>query len=156
MLLSIINKTTDWIIATTKATNVTNLFILVLVPSSDSYCWLEDPVIGYFIFFIVVSFIIVSSSSLNAVLHLTIKELRTTPGVIIIGICGTAIILFLCITIMAAFQYIHRVCNPTTRAVFKYIITVFTMMYGLLKATYLYHFAFLMYRTKTVILLWCD
>ena len=51
---------------------------------------------------------------------------------------------------MAVFQYVYRVGNPTTCAVFKYIITVFTMMYGLLKATYLYHFAFLMYRTYTL------
>ena len=76
VLLSIINKTTDWI----TATNTTDLFTLLLVPSSDSYCSLEDPEIGYFIFFVVVSFIIVSSSSLNTVLHLTIKELRTTTG----------------------------------------------------------------------------
>ena len=74
VLLSIINKTTDWI----TATNSTDLFTLVLVNSG--YCSLEDPKIGYFIFIVVISFIIVSSSSLNTVLHLTIKELRTTPG----------------------------------------------------------------------------
>ena len=143
VLLSIINKTTDWM----TATNATDLFTLVLVPSS---CSLEDPEIGYFIFFVVVSFIIVSLSFLNTVLHLTIKELRTTPGVIIIGICGTAIILFLCITIMAVFQYVYRVGNPTTCAVFKYIIAVFGIIHSTLQATYLYHFAFLMYRTCTL------
>ena len=73
VLLSIIsNKTTDWI----TATNSTNLFTLVLVDSG--YCSrLEDPKIGNFIFIVVISFIIVSSSSLNIVLHLTIKELRS-------------------------------------------------------------------------------
>ena len=142
--LSIINKTADWI----TVTNSTNLFTLVLVASSNSYCSIEDPEIGYFIFFVVISFIIVSSSSLNTVLHLTIKELRTTPGVIIIGICGTVIILFLCVTITAIFQYVYRFDgNSTTCAVFKYIITIFTIIYSMLKATYLYHFAFLMYRT---------
>ena len=145
VLLSIINKTTDWI----TATNSTDLFTLVLVDSG--YCSLEDPEIGYFIFIVVISFIIVSSSFLNTVLHLTIKELRTTSGVIIIGICGTAIILFLCQTIIAVFQYAYRFNgNSTTCAVFKYIITFFSIMYGMLKATYLYHFAFLMYRTYTL------
>ena len=140
--LSIINKTTDWI----TATNSTDLFILVLVDSG--YCSLEDPEIGYFILIVVISFIILGSSSLNTALHLTIKELRTTPGVIIIGMCGTAIILFLCITILAIFQYVYRFNgNSTTCAVFKYIIAVVTLIYGMLKATYLYHFAFLMYRT---------
>ena len=139
--LSIINKTADWI----TATNSTDLFTLVLV---DSYCSLEDPEIGYFIFIVVISFIILGSSSLNTVLHLTIKELRTTPGVIIIEMCGTAIIMFLCVTILAIFQYVYRFNgNSTTCAVVKYIITVFSIMYSMLKATYLYHFAFLMYRT---------
>ena len=146
VLLSIINKTADWI----TATNTTDLFTLVLVPSRDSHCSLEDPEIGYFIFFIVVSFISVSSSSLNAVLHLTIKELRTTPGVIIIGICGTIIIFFICATIMAVFQHVYRVDNSTTCAVFKYIIIFFIIMYSMLKATYLYHFAFLMYKTYSL------
>ena len=148
VLLSIIsNKTTDWIIT---ATNSTDLFTLRVFVDSG-YCSLEDPEIGYFIFIVVISFIIVSSSSLNTVLHLTIKELRTTSGVIIIGICGTAIILFLCQTIIAVFQYVYRFNgNSTTCAVFKYIITVFSIMYGMLKATYLYHFAFLMYRTYTL------
>ena len=151
--LSIIsNKTTDWIIT---ATNSTDLFTLRIFVDSG-YCSLEDPEIeypeiGYFIFIVVISFIIVSSSSVNTVLHLTIKELRTTSGVIIIGICGTAIILFLCQTIIAVFQYAYRFNgNSTTCAVFKYIITFFSIMYGMLKATYLYHFAFLMYRTYTL------
>ena len=143
--LSIINKTTDWI----TATNSTNLFTLVLVDSG--YCSLEDPGIGYFIFFVVISFIIVSSSSLNTVLHLTIKELHTTPGVIIIGICGTAIIFFICQMILVVFQYVYRFNgNSTTCAVFKYISAIFAIMYSMLKATYLYHFAFLMYRSYTL------
>ena len=143
--LSIINKTTDWI----TATNSTDLFTLVLVDSG--YCSLEDPKIGYFILIVVISFIILSSSSLNTALHLTIKELRTTPGVIIIGMCGTVIIMFLCVTILAIFQYVYKFNgNSTTCAVSKYIITVVTLIYGMLKATYLYHFAFLMYRTYTL------
>ena len=142
MLLNIINNTINW----TVAINATNLFTIPAT-ASDSYGSL-----GYFfIFFIVVTFIIVSSSSLNTVLHLAIKELRTVPGMIIVGICGTAIIVFLCVTSTAVFQYLYRVNgNPAICAVFKYIITYFAIMYTILKVTYLFHFAYLMYRTYTL------
>ena len=75
VLLNIINKTTNWIVA---ISNATNLFTVPAI-ASDSYCSLEDPRVTFFIFFVVVTFIIVSSSSLNIVLHLAIKELRTVP-----------------------------------------------------------------------------
>ena len=69
-------------------------------------------------------------------------------GIIIIGICSTVIITFICTLITAVFQYLHRVHgNSGICAVFKYIITSFSIMYTLLKATYLFHFAYLMYRT---------
>ena len=74
----------------------------------------------------------------------------TLPGMIIVGICGTAIIVFLCVTITAVFQYLYRVNeNPAICAVFKYIITYFVIIYAILKVTYLFHFAYLMYRTYT-------
>ena len=130
--------------------NATNLFT-VPATASDSYCSLEEPKVTFFIFFIVVTFIIVSSSSLNIVLHLAIKELRTVLGMIIVGICGTAIIVFLCVTSTAVFQYLYRVNgNPAICAVFKYIITYFIIIYTMLKVTYLFHFAYLMYKTYTL------
>ena len=146
VLLNIINKTTNWIVA---ISNATNLFT-VPATASDSYCSLEDPKVTFFIVFVVVTFIIVSSSSLNIVLHLAIKELRTVPGMIIVGICGTAIIVFLCVTSTAVFQYLYRVNgNPAICAMFKYIITCFVIIYAILKVTYLFHFAYMMYRTYT-------
>ena len=70
---------------------------------------------------------------------------------IIVGICGTAIIAILCVTITAVFQYLYRVNgNPAICAVFKYIVTFFLIIYVMLKVTYLFHFAYLMYRTYTL------
>ena len=98
----------------------------------------------------VIGFIIISSSFLNIVLHLAVKELRSTPGFIIIGICGTIITMYIAIIITAVFQYLHRVNDNTAIcAVFKFIITYFLLLYTMLKATYLFHFAFIMYRTYT-------
>ena len=89
-----------------------------------------DSCANYYFPRIVVTFIIVSLSSLNIVLHLAIKELRTVPGMIIVGICGTAIIGILCVTITAVFQYLYRVNgNPAICAVFKYIIIFFAIIY---------------------------
>ena len=74
-----------------------------------------------------------------------------TPGMIIVGICGTAIIVFLCVTITAVFQYLYRVNgNPAICAVFKYIIGFFIIIHIMLRVTYLFHFAYLMYRTYTL------
>ena len=146
VLLNIINKTTNWIVAI----NATNLFT-VPATSSDSYCSLEGPKTTFFIFFMVVIFIAVTSSFLNIVLHLAVKELRTISGIIIIGICGTIIIVFLCTMIIAVFQYVYRVNGHSVIcAVFKYSITSVTLTYTMLKATYLFHFAYLMYRSYTL------
>ena len=150
VLLSIINKTADWI----TATNTANLFTVpVISNNSITCCSLEDSPqdnsnANHFSFFAVIAFIIICSSALNVVLHLAVKELRSTPGFIIIGICGTIIIMYIAIIIIAVFQYLHRVNDNTTIcAVFKYIATYFLLMYTMLKATYLFHFAFLMYQT---------
>ena len=51
---------------------------------------------------------------------------------------------------MTVFQYVYTVDSPTTCAVFKYTIIDFIIIYSMLKATYLHHFAFLMYRTYTL------
>ena len=150
VLLNIINKTSEWI----TAANETNLFSVVSSNSSVTNCFREDPEIppeeNFFVFFAVVTFIIITSSSLNTVLHLAVKELRSVSGMIIIGICGTIMIIFLCTIVTAVFQYLHRVNgNSAICAVFKYVITAFTIIYTMLKATYLFHFASLMYKTYT-------
>ena len=156
VLLNIINKTADWI----AATNSTNLFTIPVTSQNNSiaYCsvedseWLQDSSNdnNHFIFFAVIGFTIISSSFLNIVLHLAVKELRSTPGFIIIGICGTIIIMYIATVITAVFQYLHRVNDNTAIcAVFKFIITYFLLLYTMLKATYLFHFAFIMYRTYT-------
>ena len=76
--------------------------------------------------------------------------MRSVLGMIIIGICGTIIIIFLCTIVTTVFQYLHRVNgNSAICVVFKYVITSFTIIYTMLKATYLFHFASLMYRTYT-------
>ena len=147
VLLNVINKTADWMIAT----NTTNLFTILFVISNNSvaYCSQEDENrASYFTFYAVVTFIIVISSSLNIVLHFLVKQLRSTPGYVIIGICGTIIIVYLCTIILSVFQYLHRVNgNTAICAAFKYITVSFTIVYTVLKATYLYHVAYLMYRT---------
>ena len=146
VLLNIINKTADWIIAT----NTTNLFTIpVASNNSVAYCSQEDEnKASYFTFYAVVTSIIVISSTLNIVLHFLVKELRSTPGYVIIGICGTIIIVYLCTMILSVFQYLHRVNgNTVICAAFKYMTACFTIVYTMLKATYLYHFAYLMYRT---------
>ena len=147
VLLNIINKTTNWIVAI----NATRNLFTVPTTSSDSYCSLEGPKTTFFIFFMVVIFIAVTSSFLNIVLHLAVKELRTIPGIIIVGICGTIIIVFLCAIILAVFQYVYRINgNSVICAVFKYSGASIGLTYTMLKATYLFHFAYLMYRSYTL------
>ena len=148
VLLNIINKTSDWI----AATDSTYLFTIPVTSNdSDIYCSGEDDRgTIFFIFYAVVTFIICSSSSLNIALHLAVKKLRSIPGLLIIGICGTIIIAYLCVIITAVFQYLHRVNgNTTTCAVFKYTVILSIVLYIMLKATYLFHFAYLMYRSYT-------
>ena len=102
----------------------------------------------FFVFFAVVSFIIIITSFLNIALHLAFKELRSESGIIIIGICGTVIITFICTLVTAVFQYLYKVNrNSGICAVFKYIMTSFSIVYTLVKATYLFHFAYIMYRS---------
>ena len=151
VLLNIINKTADWM----AATNTTNLFTIdVTIDSSHNsitYCSGEDDRdTGIFIFYAVVTFIICSSSSLNIALHLAVKKLRSTPGLLMIGICGTIIIAYLSIITTAVFQYLHRVNgNTAICAVFLYMVISFMVLYTMLKTTYLFHFAYVMYRTYT-------
>ena len=150
VLLNIINKTTDWI----TASNATDLLTLPAASAKTdpiTYCSLNDSKAkaSVFILFAIVSFIIIVSSSLNIVLHLVVvQELRSTPGYLIVGICGTIIMAFLTIVITAVFQYIHKV-NENTEicAVLKYITVPFLITYAMLKAAYLFHFAYLVYRT---------
>ena len=146
VLLNIVNKTTNRIIAI-NATDY--LFTVPAANDSDFYCSLEDPKIGFFIFIVVVYLIIIISSSLNTILHLVAKELHTIPGMMIIGICGTIIIIFICVTTTAVFQYLYRV-SVVVCAVFKYITSSFGVIYTMLKATYLFHFAYLMYISYTL------
>ena len=152
VLLNIINITDDLIVAT----NNTNLFT-VSVTNNDSitYCLLEDslddPDVNHFLFLVVITFIIIILSSLNITLHLVVKELRqSVPGFIIVGICGTIIIMYLAIIVTAVFQYLHKVNgNIAVCAVFKYIMTCFIILYATMKATYLFYFVYLMYRSYT-------
>ena len=147
VLLNIINKTADWI----AATDSTNLFTVPATSSNNSviYCSGEDDRdITLFIFYTVAFFIICILSSLNIVLHLAVKELRSTPGLLIIGICGTMIMVQLFVITTAVFQYLHRVNgNTAICAVLKYIVESFVVLYIMLKATYLFHFIYVMYRT---------
>ena len=145
VLLSIINKTADWIIAT----NTANLFTVpVTSNNSITCCSLEDSPqnnsnANHLSFFVVITFIIICSSALNVALHLAVKELRSTSGFIIIGICGTIIIMYIAIIIIAVSQYLHRVNdNATICAVFKYIATYFLLMYTMLKAILIYFICF--------------
>ena len=146
VLLNIINRTSDWIVAT----NDTNLFS---VPNNSlNHCSpedsLDDPNVNHFIIFTMISLLIITSGSLNIIMHLAVKELRSTPGFIIIGICGTIIIMYIAIIITAVFQYLHRVNgNTAICAVFKYMIIYFITIYIMLKTTYLFHFTYLMYQT---------
>ena len=144
VLLNIINKTADWI----AATNSTDLFT-VPVTSNHNNCSGEDGRdITLFTFFTVATFIICTSSSLNIILHLVVKKLRSTSGLLIIGICGTTIILHLCTIILSVFQYLQRVNGHTVICgVLKCAIVSFAVLYTMLKAIYLFHFAYLMYRT---------
>ena len=144
VLLNIINKNADWI----AVTDSTDLFT-VPVTSSHNNCSEEDGRdITSFTFFTVATFIVCTLSSLNIVLHLVVKKLRSTSGLLIIGICGTIIMVHLFIVILAVFQYLHRVNgNTVICGVLKYVILFFIVLYTTLKATYLFHFAYLMYRT---------
>ena len=147
-LLNITNKSSDCI----TATNSTNLFTIPITGNNSiNYCSLEDdPNINHFIFFVIISFIIIISGSLNIALHLIVKELRSTPGYIIIGICGTIIITYIAIMILSVFQYLHKVNGATEIcATFKYVTTSFAIIHNILKTTYLFHFAYLMYRAYT-------
>ena len=145
VLLNIINKTADWIVATDS----TDRLFTVPVTSSHNNCSEEDGRdITSFTFFTVAIFIICISSSLNIILHLVVKKLRSTSGLLIIGICGTTIIGCLCTIILSVFQYLHRVNgNTIICGVLKYVVVSFIVLYITLKATYLFHFAYLMYRT---------
>ena len=146
VLLNIINITEDWIVAT----NDTNLFTVpVTNNNSVNHCSLEDdPIANHFIIFAIISFAAIILSLLNIALHLAIKELRSIPGFIIFGICGTIIIMYITIIITAVFQYLHRVNgNTAICAVFKYMIIYFMTIYIMLKTTYLFYFTYLMYQT---------
>ena len=148
VLLNVINKTADWI----AATDSNNLFTVPVTSSNNSitYCSAgeDDRDITLFIFYTVTFFIICILSCLNIVLHLAVKELRSTPGLLIIGICGTMIMVQLFVITTAVFQYLHRVNgNTAICAVLKYIAESFVVLYIMLKATYLFHFIYVMYRT---------
>ena len=147
LLLIIINSTGDLIMAT----NTINLFI---APNNGTNCTsehednLDDPEVGFFIFFVIVSVFIVISSFANVLLHVVIKELRTVLGRIIIVICCTIIITFSFTLITAVFQYVQRVNgNSSICASLKYIVTAFTLLYTIIKTVYLFHFGYLMYRS---------
>ena len=135
VLLNIINKTTDWIVATDS----TDLFT-VPVTSSHNNCPKEDGRdITSFTFFTVAIFIICISSSLNIILHLVVKKLRSTSGLLIIGICGTIIIGCLCTIILSVFQYLHRVNESAVICgVLKYMVIFFIALYTTLKAILTY------------------
>ena len=102
VILNIINKTADWI----TATDSTNLFTVPVTSSHNNCSEEEGGDITSFTFFTVATFVICTSSSLNIVLHLVVKKLRSTSGLLIIGICGTIIIVYICSTILSVFQYI--------------------------------------------------
>ena len=146
ILLNIVNNTEELIIAA----NGTNLFTLSADNDTVTSCSVpEDPGIGFFIFITTVGFVIIISSSGNIVLHLVVKELRTIAGIIVIEICVTVIISGICQMLTALLQHVYRVNEDTEAvcAVAKYAITASTLFYTITKATYLLHFAYLMYRT---------
>ena len=146
VILNITNISGDCI----TVINSTNSFTIT-VAENFTYCSLGDASnVNYFVIYVVISLIIIISSSLNIVLHFVVRELRSTPGYLVIGICGTIIITYIAIMILSVFQYLRRVNGDTAIcATFKYISTSFAIMYNILKTIYLFHFAFLMYRAYT-------
>ena len=142
ILLNIVNNTGEWIIVA----NETNLF--TISTHNDTSCSVpEDPGIGFFIFITTVGFVTIISSSSNIVLHVVVKELRTIAGIIVIEICVTVIISGICQMLTALPQHVYRVNeDKAICAVAKYAVTASTLFYTITKATYLLHFAYLMYR----------
>ena len=146
IVLNIVNKTEDWIIFT----NTTKLFI---APANGMFCSLEileDPAaeVSFFITCAIIVFFATATSCTNIVLHLVIKEMRSTAGILIIKICIVVNILALCGVIAVIFQYLYRFNgNSTVCAVLRYFIKSFVLITIIIKATYLFHFAYLMYRT---------
>jgi len=145
VLLNIINNTGDWIMAT----NTTNLFV---APSNGRNCASEvspgNPEFGYFIFFVVIRFIIVITGFSNILLHVIVKELRTVPGMIIIGISGATVFTSGFAFVSTVFQYVQRVNENTSICVsLKYIVIAFTLLGAIIKVMYLFHFGYLVYRS---------
>ena len=146
VLLNIINNTGDWIMAT----NTTNVFI---APNNGTKCipHLEHSIVT-FSFLVIVGSIIISSSSINIVIHIIIKELHTVAGAMIIVTCASINILFVFQLITAVFQYLHPVHdNVWICAVSKYGVILFLFLYETAKVTYLTHFGCLMYRSYKMV-----
>ncbi|XP_065883211.1 uncharacterized protein [Dysidea avara] len=143
VLLNIINNTGDWIMAT----NTTNLFI---APNTGTKCMphLEHT----FSFLVIVGSIIISSSSINIVIHIIIKELHTVAGAMIVVTCASINISCVFQLITAVFQYLHPVHDHVwICAVSKYGVILFLFLYEIAKVTYLTHFGCLMYRSYKMV-----
>jgi len=145
-LLNIINNTGDWIMAT----NTTNLFI---APNDGTRC--ESPLdhsVVMFKFLVIVGSIIISSSTINIIIHIIIKELHTVAGAMIVVTCASINISCIFQLITAVFQYLHPIYdNVWICAISKYGVILFLFMYHFAKVAYLTHFGYLMYRAYKVL-----
>ena len=146
VLLNIINNTGDWIMAT----NTTNLFI---APNNGTKCKSPlDHSVVMFTFLVIVGSIIISSSSINIVIHIIIKELHTVAGAMIVITCASINISCVFQLITAIFQYLHPIHHSAwICAISKYGVVLFLFMYHIAKVAYLIHFGYLMYRAYKVV-----
>jgi len=146
VILNIINNTADWIMAT----NTTNLFI---VPNDGTRC--ESPFdhsVVMFTFLVIVGSIIISSSSINIVIHIVVKELHTVAGAMIVVTCASINVSCVFQLITAVFQYLHPIHhNAWICAISKYGIILFLFMYHIAKVAYLTQFGYLMYRAYKLV-----
>jgi len=145
-LLNIINNTGDWIMAT----NTTNLFI---APENGARCkpHLDHSVVT-FSFLVIVGSIIISSSTINIIIHIIIKELHTVAGAMIVVTCASINISCVFQLITAVFQYLHPIYdNVWICAISKYGVILFLFLYEIAKVTYLTHFGCLMYRSYKMV-----
>ena len=151
VLLSIINNTGDWVIAT----NTTNLF-MVFVNDNITNCS-SDTDHGTNLYQLdmklyVIRMIISSCGTIagvaNIVMHLMFKELRTVSGILIIFQCASISYVLMMSTLRTPLFY-HQINTPAEvcAVFFDYLCVVCINVYVVTRTTILAHFSNVMYRS---------
>ena len=152
VLLSVINNTGNWIIAT----NVTNLFMISVndginncsSDTDDHGTNLYQLDIELYVIRMIIYISGITAGVANIIMHLVFKELRTVSGILIIFQCASIIVLLMVGGLRTPFYY-HQINTPAVvcAIIFDSLVVVCMNIYVATRTTILAHFSYTMYRT---------